>query len=342
MMWHKRIPAAYVRHGVKTGVASLLAYEGSRFLGLPYAYWAVISTVIVMQVYVADSVRMCLYRFFGTAMGAAIGIFSIWVFPKGELWNDAAIFTTLGFCALMTRFSPRYRMAAITVGVVMVGSFGAPMEERVVYALWRVVEITVGVVSAFLISVILFPERLEKELLAKLSRQRRWAGGLCRSLCRAFVKNDVATPSDEVAELSRQVHDNRASFSGITHHELLFSRRKKGETLSASIQRMEQISRCLTAMEHALSSEALKKEPFYMEDELLALSEACASFLEQEADQDDHSGHLAIKQALSACGEHLNALRREGATHRFDVEMLSGFYGFYNALIALARECLAL
>jgi len=65
---------AMLRHGLKTGIAAVLAYGLACLFHLKYGYWAALSAVIVMQVYVADSVQMCLYRFSGTAVGAVIGM----------------------------------------------------------------------------------------------------------------------------------------------------------------------------------------------------------------------------------------------------------------------------
>lgn len=336
----QNIPAAHLRHGLKVGLASLISYEVSRAVGLPYGFWAVISTVIVMQVYVADSVQMCLYRFFGTALGAAIGIFAIWAFPAGELWNDLAIVLTLGFCGFMTRYSPRYRMAAITVAVVFVGSFGSPTDERVLYALWRVLEITLGVGVAFLVSVLVFPERLEKHLNEGLSRQKETAAALCRELTEAFVHGEVTPPLKALQALSGQIRGNRASLSGITHHELLFSRRRRGRTLESSIYRLERVSDHLTVMAHALGNEALLRERFYMEGELLALSDACAATLEAMRETDGPVEGRALARALSACDTRLRDLRRQGATLRFDLDVLAGFYEFYSALKALAEDLL--
>ena len=334
----KRIPAAHLRHGLKTGLASLIAYEASRAMGLPYGYWAVISTVIVMQVYVADSVRMCLYRFFGTAMGAAIGIFSIWAFPPGDLWNDAAIALTLGFCGFMTRYSPRFRMAAITVSVVFVGSFGAPMDERISYALWRVMEITLGVGTAFLVSVLVFPERLEKHLSERLNSQKGQAADLCRELTAAFVHGEVTPPFHGMQALSVEIRKNRESLSGITHHEFLFVRRKRGDTLESVINGLERTVDHLAVMAHALEKEALLKERFHMEKEILDLAEACAVTLTRMRDTDEPVDCRDLEGALFACDARLLGLRKQGATFRFDLDILAGFYEFYSALKALAQD----
>ncbi len=334
----QNIPVAYLRHGLKTGLACLIAYEGSRAMGLPYGFWAVISTVIVMQVYVADSVRMCLYRFFGTAMGAIIGITAIWLFPPGDLWNDLAIFLTLGFCAFMTRYSPRYRMAAITVSVVFVGSFGSPTEERILYACWRLLEITVGVGTAFLVSILIFPERLEAHLMERLDTQMSQAATLCRELTATFVRGETPPPLKDLQALTTQVRMNRDSLTGITHHELLLGRRGRKDTLVSIIQRLERTCDHLAVMAHALENEALLKERFHMEKELETLAEACAVVLEQM--QTPHPGRdpRPVVEALTACDDYLLRLRSQGATLRFNLDMLAGFYEFYSALKSLAQD----
>lgn len=58
-----------------------------------------------------------------------------------------AVFITTGFCAYMTRYDVRYRMAAITVCIVVLASIGEP--NRVVFSLYRVLEIGIGVFCAF-------------------------------------------------------------------------------------------------------------------------------------------------------------------------------------------------
>jgi uncharacterized membrane protein YccC len=54
------ISSTQVTHGFKTAFAAVLAYATTTILALAFGYGAVISTVIVMQVYVADAVEMCL------------------------------------------------------------------------------------------------------------------------------------------------------------------------------------------------------------------------------------------------------------------------------------------
>jgi uncharacterized membrane protein YccC len=78
------ISSTHVIHGLKTAFAAVLTYAITTFLNLEFGYWAVISAVIVMQVYVADSVEMCLYRLSGTAAGALLGVL---VIPVCNDWH---------------------------------------------------------------------------------------------------------------------------------------------------------------------------------------------------------------------------------------------------------------
>ena len=340
-MTTERLPSTYLRHGFKTGVATLLSWEATRLLGLPYGYWAVISTVVVMQVYVADSVHMCLYRFFGTTLGAIIGILAMWAFPEEPLWNDIGIFTTLGFCAFMTRFSPRYRMAAITVAVVYVGSFGTPVEDRVLYALWRLVEITMGVLSAFLVSVFVLPDRLEAQLSQRIGKQSREAARLCWTLTEVFVHGNPAPPFAALQELDVAIHGNRQSLSGITHHELLFSKKKRGKTLQSTIVLLERIAIHLSVMGHSLANESVLNQKFILSDELLVLGHACADRIALLGEKSPEPMVDTLSPALHACKTRLLALRKEGVSTRLDLDTLAGFYEFFSALKALSEEVLA-
>jgi len=64
------ITAIHMIHGLKTALAGVLAYSITLFFNMEFGYWAVISTVIVMQIYVAEKMEMCLYRLSGTIIGA--------------------------------------------------------------------------------------------------------------------------------------------------------------------------------------------------------------------------------------------------------------------------------
>ena len=161
--------SSHVLHGFKTAFAAVLAYAVTNFLNLEFGYWAVISTVIVMQVYVADSIEMCLYRFSGTLGGALLGILVLFIIPKTHFFIGLALFLTIGTCSFLTRYNTRYRMAAITVVIVVMTGMHA--QDPIMFGVARVFEISIGIVCAFAVSVLVFTRRRVDVLMNKLKTQ---------------------------------------------------------------------------------------------------------------------------------------------------------------------------
>jgi uncharacterized membrane protein YccC len=72
-----------------------------------------------MQIYVADSVEMCLYRLSGTTVGAILGVLVLFAIPKNGLFIGLALFLTIGICSFLAHYKNCYRMAAITVVIIV-------------------------------------------------------------------------------------------------------------------------------------------------------------------------------------------------------------------------------
>ncbi len=134
-------------HGLKTALAAVLAYATTMLLNLEFGHWAVISTVIVMQIYVADSIEMCLYRLSGTTVGAILGVLVLFVTPPNSIFIGVALFMTIGICSFLTRYKTRYRMAAITVVIIVMT--GIDVENIFIFGLFRVFEIAIGILCSF-------------------------------------------------------------------------------------------------------------------------------------------------------------------------------------------------
>src|ERR1700687_5180965 len=62
-----------VVHAARTTVAAVVSYLIARLFHLPEAYWATISTMIVMQSTMGAALPISVQRFAGTAIGAVSG-----------------------------------------------------------------------------------------------------------------------------------------------------------------------------------------------------------------------------------------------------------------------------
>jgi uncharacterized membrane protein YccC len=175
------------RHRIELGLslrisaAGVASYALGTALGLAQSYWAVFTTVIVMQASVGGSMKASLDRIVGTIGGAAWGVaVAVTVPHQGVVATGFALAVTLLPLAVVAALKPAYRVAAITGTIVLLGRFG---QIGVVHgALDRVFEIGLGSIVALAVAVTVRPTRAQG-LLGGAGRQAlAEMAGLCEAL----------------------------------------------------------------------------------------------------------------------------------------------------------------
>lgn len=327
---------AHLRHGLKTGLAAVLAYTAAELMSLKFGYWAALSAVIVMQVNVADSIRMCWYRFTGTAVGAAIGITSIMVFPDTPYMTMLALFLSVAFCSYMTKYNERYRMAAITTSIVLLASLGEP--GRVEFGLFRVVEISIGVVSAFLTSVLIWPLRAGEALKKSLCSQFEECARLYETIMESFLELQSELDPDMLESFDHNVARSRELYKKVLRHESLIYY-EDTELLGMKVRTLEKCVTHLRAMLHALNNVQGEGCDIIMKDELRKLSRDTTDAMKAIS-----SASLPDEQSLShslrTSQIKLKELRDEGATKRFYLQKMIQFFAFYHSAQFMCKDLL--
>ncbi|MBI9083491.1 MAG: FUSC family protein [Desulfobacterales bacterium] len=333
------ILSTHVTHGFKTGIAAVLAYAITTALALEFGYWAVISTVIVMQVYVADSVEMCLYRFSGTIIGAMLGVSVILIIPKTPLFIGIALFVTIGICSFLTRYRTRYRMAAITVVIVVMTGLHA--QDVLIFGLFRVLEICIGILCAFAVSVLVFPKRRVDVLREKLETQATACADKCCILVDAFISRQQNVAESLVTELAGDVWDNHALLEKTRLHESLIYHKKFNENFALKVSVISRSVEHLRNMVRALNAIEDNGYDIIMAQELKMIAEksgkALVMFVKNEP--------LAVKNDLERTVSELDAkfldIRKEGLIRRFDTKKLIQVFSFYSSLLYFTDDILA-
>ena len=140
-------------------VAALASYGLGEAIGLSQTYWAVLSSVIVIQGSVGGSVRAGLNRLIGTVGGAFWGAVVAGVIPhQGPAALALALLVAIAPLSVVTAFWTDYRIAPITAIIVLMGTVlqqSAPFSS----ALERVFEITLGSAVAVAVALFIFPAR---------------------------------------------------------------------------------------------------------------------------------------------------------------------------------------
>ncbi len=330
--------SAHTIHGVKTACAAVLAYAITTWLDLELGYWAVISTVIVMQVYVADSIEMCLTRFTGTAAGAVMGVIIILMAPEHPVFIGMSLFIAIGICSALTQYKPRYRMAAITVVIVVMT--GITSENVVAFGLSRVYEIFIGILCAFLVSVLVLPRRGVDELTRRLYNQSTTVADTCHLLVDAFVSRQQNVDETLVDDLLKSVWENHALFQKISEHEARIYRSKFNTDFSCMVTLITRCTEHLRNMVRALNALDDEGYEIILANELKALARQSGDTLMRLMHREPATGVDDLERMIVLLDHRLSGIRQKGLIRRFDSKKLVQIFSFYSSLEYLAEDIL--
>lgn len=331
------ITAIHMLHGLKTASAAVLAYAVTLLLNIEFGYWAVISTVIVMQVYVADSLEMCLYRLSGTVIGAIVGVVVILIFPITPTGIASALFLTIGICSFLTRYKPKYKMAAITVCIVVMTGMNSP--NIIEFGLFRVIEICLGILCATLVSLLVFPRKKADVLRKNLETQAMGCSEKCNFLVAAFILKQKNVDESLMDSLIKDIWNNQGFFLNIRRHEALIY--KLNENFPAKVFVMGRVAEHLRNMVRILNSLDNKGYDIIMSTELTAISKASGEALVALMKNDPAFDKKELEFLVQKLDSKLLDIRKEGLTSRFDVKRLVQVLSFFNSLKYFAEDIIS-
>ena len=141
-------------HAVRTAVAAVASLLIARLFHLPEAYWAAITTIIIMQSTLGAAWTLSKQRLAGTAMGAtAGGLLSTYVSSNVAAFG-AGVFLLGVICALVHVERNAYRYAGITLAIVMLVAHTQPAW---IIAVHRFIEISIGIAVGLILTLLWKP-----------------------------------------------------------------------------------------------------------------------------------------------------------------------------------------
>jgi len=146
-------------HSLRTAAAAAISMYVAQLFRLPEAYWAAVTTLIVMQSDLGAALTISWQRFVGTALGAAAGGLlaerfgpSIPIFGLGVL--------VLGIlCEALHLHRNAYRYAGVTLAVVMLVDRTTAAWKVAVH---RFIEVSIGITIGLILTAV-WPERISDE-----------------------------------------------------------------------------------------------------------------------------------------------------------------------------------
>jgi len=148
-----RVDRRALVHSTRTALAAVVSLVVARGLGLPEAYWATITTLIIMQSTLGAALEVSEQRLAGTALGAALAALLATYFGSNMTVFGLGVFA-IGLICVALRLGQAYLLASVTLAIVMLIPHTRPPW---IVAAHRFVEVSLGIAVGLALTA-LWPE----------------------------------------------------------------------------------------------------------------------------------------------------------------------------------------
>jgi uncharacterized membrane protein YccC len=126
-----RLDWPVVIHSLRTAVAAIASVAAARLARLPEAYWAPVTTLVIVQSSLGAAMAVSRERFAGTALGAALSALVASYCGPRILVFGGCVFLMGFLCALAHLDQSAYRFGGVTLAIVLLIPRGsARLEDR--------------------------------------------------------------------------------------------------------------------------------------------------------------------------------------------------------------------
>ena len=143
-----------VVHSARMAVAAVASVLVARMCRLPEAYWALITTLVVIQSSPGAALIVSWQLLVGTALGAVVAAVVGSLLGPSLLVFGASIFILGPACAIARSDQSAYRFAGVTLAIVLLIPRANPVWQ---IALHRFAEVCIGIAVALILATV-WPE----------------------------------------------------------------------------------------------------------------------------------------------------------------------------------------
>jgi uncharacterized membrane protein YccC len=322
----------------RTAVAAALTQIVVTILGLSQGYWAVITTVIVMQANLGGSIRAAWTRLAGTAVGAVMGILASLLGGQSVIGLGLAVLATLSVCSLLPRLRDSSRVAGITVVIVILA--GHPSESAFTIGFSRFTEIAIGIVTALAVSALFFPSRASSAMSRGLAKVFEDVASLFAVVVEGRLREEY--PERHVFALKDRIVRTLARCRELRLEADIEGRGDDAAVRGLLLNQGERFFEHVLGLDHVASESEGGGLHRHLPEELTALETATARVLTGLA------AHLrtgcdlpevaALETAVAKARGKLAAMRKERAPAAYDLSEVMHFFSFVHGMLACAAD----
>jgi len=153
----KENPTNYT-YAARIAVAAVLSLWVARLIGMPEAYWASITSLVIIQPTFKAALPISVQQFAGTAVGAICGWLVATYIGANIFVYGVAIFVIGMACSALHVERSAFRYASVTLAIIVLIVRTNPPS---VVALHRFVEVSVGIVMSLVLTAV-WPDKIKQ------------------------------------------------------------------------------------------------------------------------------------------------------------------------------------
>ncbi len=317
------------RYGLKFGLAGVLAVFLALLIRLQMPTWALFTVFVLMIAqYVGAIAEKSIFRIIGTVVGAVLGYVVTASFEQQPLVYLSIVGVVVAFCTAMfgqSRYPYAFLLCGMTLTVVASNGLGNP-DFSWQYALWRIEEVTLGILVAIVVQSLLWPRYAREEF----TKNTRLAFADLQSCFRATAG---AVFSGGSVEALKQAEEFPARISAL--RGLLDFGARESQYFRDRLPTYFEITNCLSRIASAIAtlSRSLPPESYYHQNlriEATAIHAALESALGDLAGTDSDKMTRAnqrehLKKAFETLEAKLAELRSDPALFTLPAEQTMAF-----------------
>ena len=331
-----------VRHGIKFGLAGVLSVLIALFIRLPEPTWALITAFVVMLAqFVGAVAEKSVMRVIGTVVGGVIGYLLTAGLEQQPVLYLLLVGGVVGFGTAMfgyTKYPYAFLLCALTTMVVASNGMNDPAFSWRP-ALARIEEVCVGVITAVMVTSLVWPRYARKEFLEKM----RLALAELRKGLVARSALLFEAPAEAGGLDDRNFATAIAGLQNLLHFGAMESQyfRARLPIYTEMISCLSRISAAVDTLVQTLPERAPFRHHLRAELEAThaAISDCLGVFADPEADSSRRAAAIsAMNQSCAQWREKLHALRQTDIPLSIPVEQVLHFSGHALSLDEVAEQ----
>jgi uncharacterized membrane protein YccC len=324
---------------LRVTIAALAAYALSNLLGVPLPAWTVLTAIILTQVSFGRSIKATIDYLAGTIGGAVYAGAVAALIPQTTTFAQAGVLAlVVAPLALVAAIVPRFSVATFTGVLVLLVRIGAtPIES----ALDRVLEVTVGGLTALVVSLLVFPARAYAFAIEEAAQT---LGLAAQSLPALFAGFTRASDLEEIVRIQEAIGEALAravtAAADVRHERIGFlGAERDGEPLLRTLTRLRND---LVMIGRAAVEPLPETLQARLAPALAVISDTVADHLRRSGDAlSSRRGPPSLDAAeagLDHYAEAFSAIRSEGLTRALAIDAAERIFTLGFALDRMRQD----